>query len=314
MKALPGVTSAAVSTCGLVNNCSYTGGFRIEGGAEAISLRQNWVGPEYFDAIGVPVISGREFDDRDTARSPRVAIITESIARRHFPGRNPIGRRIGYERLDTEIVGVVRDARWGTLREPPASMVFFPIDQPPAFRAYPINLDVRVAGDAGPAALAVRDAMRRAEPGLIVDNVVTMSSRLAQHVGRERLVAYLSSGFAGLALLLAAVGLYGVLSYAVAQRTREIGVRMALGARRSEVAWLVIRDALRVVGVGLAAGAAAAFATGRMLKTLLLDVSAADPVSSALVLGVLVVVTLAAAYVPARRAARVDPMLALRSE
>ncbi len=178
----------------------------------------------------------------------------------------------------------------------------------------PINLDVRVAGDAGPAARAVREAMRRAEPGLIVDNVVTMSSRLAQHVGRERLVAYLSSGFAGLALLLAAVGLYGVLSYAVAQRTREIGVRMALGARRSEIAWLVIGDALRVVGVGLVAGAAAAFATGRMLKTLLLDVSAADPVSSALVLGVLVVVTLAAAYVPARRAARVDPMLALRSE
>ena len=173
---------------------------------------------------------------------------------------------------------------------------------------------VLTAGDAGPAALTVREAMRRAEPGLIVDNVVTMSSRLAQHVGRERLVAYLSSGFAGLALLLAAVGLYGVLSYAVAQRTREIGVRMALGARRSEVAFLVIRDALRVVGVGLVAGAAAAFATGRMLTTLLLDVSAADPVSSALVLGVLVVVTLAAAYVPARRAARVDPMLALRSE
>jgi putative ABC transport system permease protein len=192
--------------------------------------------------------------------------------------------------------------------------VFFPIDQPPAFRANPINLDVRVAGEAGPAVLAVRHALRRAEPRLLVDSVVTMSSRLARHVGRERIVAYLTSGFACLVLLLAAVGLYGVLSYAVAQRTREIGVRMALGARRSEVAALVVRDALRVVAGGLIAGGAAAFVAGRMLKTLHFDVSPSDPATSALVLGVLVVVTLAAAYMPARRAARVDPILALRSE
>ena len=193
-------------------------------------------------------------------------------------------------------------------------MVFFPIDQPPAFRANPINLDVRVAGDAGPAVLAVRNALRRAEPRLIVDNVVTMSSRLAGHVGRERIVAYLTSVFACLALLVASVGLYAVLSYAVAQRTREIGVRMALGARRSEVAALVVRDALKVIGGGLIAGGLAAFVAGRMLTTLLFDVSPSDPAAYAVVLSVLVVVTLAAAYLPARRASRVDPMLALRSE
>src|SRR6185436_17460117 len=176
-------------------------------------LKDNWIGPGYFATIGVPVINGREFDARDSARSPRVSIITESIARRHFPGQNPIGKRLGFAQLDTEIVGVVRDARWGSLREPPSSMVFFPIDQPPAFRANPINLDARVAGDAGPAVLAVRNALRRAEPRLIVDNVVTISSRLAGHVGREQIVAYLTSVFACLALLVASVGLYAVLSY-----------------------------------------------------------------------------------------------------
>jgi ABC-type antimicrobial peptide transport system permease subunit len=141
-----------------------------------------------------------------------------------------------------------------------------------------------------------------------------MSVRLARDVGRERVVAYLTTAFAGLALLLASVGLYGVLSFAVAQRTREIGVRMALGARRSGIAALVVRDAIGVVGAGLLAGVIAAVATGRMLRSLLFDVSLADPAIAALVLGVLAVVTLIAVVMPARRAARVDPIVALRSE
>ena len=312
--AVPGVVAASVSTCGLVANCSYTGGFRIEGGGEGISLLQNWVGSGDFAAIGLPIVNGRAFDDRDTSRSPRVAIVTESIARRFFQGQSPIGKRLGSAQLDTEIVGVVPDARWLTLREPPRSMVFFPIDQPPAFRAYPINMDVRVAGDAASAALAVRSALRTAEPGLIVDSVAAMSSRLVQDSNRERMVADLTTGFAGLALLLASVGLYGVLSYAVVQRTREIGVRMALGARRSEVAGLVVRDALRVVVGGLLAGGIAAAVTGQLLKTLLLDVSASDPAAYALALVALLAATLAAAYLPARRAAYVDPMQALRTD
>ena len=243
-----------------------------------------------------------------------MAIVTESIVRMYFQGRNPIGRRLGFTTPDTEIVGVVRDARTTSLHEPPVPMVFFPIDQPAAFRTSPGNLDVRVAGDPAAAVPPVRDALRRAAPGLLMNGVFTMASRLSRDVSRERVVAYLSGGFALLALLLASIGLYSVLSYTVAQRTREIGVRMALGARRVEVATLVARDALVVVAAGLAAGLAASLATGRLLRTLLFDVSATDPVTYVQVLAALAVVILAAVLAPARRAARVDPIVALRSE
>jgi len=312
--AIPGVASASVSTCGLVANCFFTSSFHLEGVGDVESLPANWIGPAHFATVGVPLVSGQEFDERDRAGSQPVAIVTESIARRYFTDRTVIGKRLGFEKPDVEIVGVVRDARSTSLREPPVPMVFFPIAQPPAFRVSPTNLDVRVAGDTAAMVPAIRDALRAAEPRLMVDGVVPMSTRLERDVNRERIAAYLTATFAGLALLLAAVGLYGVLSYAVSQRTREIGVRVALGARRSEVAALVIRDALGVVGTGLVVGVIAALAAGRMLQTLLFEVSPADPVTLALVLALLIVVTLAAVLVPARRAALVDPIVALRNE
>jgi predicted permease len=311
---VPGVVSAAVSTCGLIANCAFSSGVQIEGVTDIVSLQENWIGPGHFATLGVTLISGREFDDRDRAGSPPVAVISESLANRYFPDRTAIGRRLGLDGLDTEIVGVVREARSASVREAPVPMVFFPITQPPSFRVSPTNLDVRVAGEAATMVAAIRDALRRAEPRLVIDGVVTMSSRLANDVNRERVAAYLTAAFAGLALLVSAVGLYGVLSYGVAQRTREIGVRVALGARRGEVAALVVRDAGGVVGAGLLAGVIASFAAGRMLQTLLFEVSFADPATLALVLATLAVVTLVAVLVPARRAALVDPVVALRSE
>ena len=195
----------------------------------------NWVSPGYFLTAGIPLVAGREFDERDGEHAARVAVVNESIARRYFPGLNPIGRRIGSSKLETEIVGVVRDAHTQTLHEPPVPMIYFPIDQRPAARNTSItNLDVRVAGDPRQVVADVRTAIRRAEPGLLLNDVGLMSVRLDRDLSRERVVAYLAFSFALLTLFLASIGLYGVLSHGVTRRTQEIGVRWRLlGAART---------------------------------------------------------------------------------
>jgi predicted permease len=299
-----------VSACGLVSGCYYSSGFNIDGGTVNASLQDNWVGAGYFATVGIPLLTGRGIEPKDIAGNAPVAVITESVARRYLPGQNAVGKRLGFNQLDTEIIGVVRDARAKSLRDPPTPMVYLPIDE----SRMPNNLDVRVVGNAEQAIPAIREAIKRSEPQLLIDSVSTMRQRLAQDLGRERLVAYLASGFALLALSLASLGLYGVLSYAVARRTREIGVRMALGARSIEVAALVLGDAFRIVAFGIVTGAVLAFWATRMLRSLLYEASLSDPVSGFVVLAVLVAVSLAAAYLPARRAAHVDPIAALRSE
>jgi putative ABC transport system permease protein len=311
--AIPGVVSTAVSTCGLMTNCSYSSGFTVEGARSGIQLNDNWVSPTYFSTVGIPVVAGRDFTEGDTPQSSRVAIVSESIARRFFPNQSPLGKRLGYDTADTEIVGVVRDAR-PTLHADPIPMIYFPTKQPPQFTASPHAVVVRVSGDAGAAVEAVRTAVRRSEPGLLLDSVLTMSAALDRDLARERLVAYLASAFAGLALLLACIGLYGVLSFTVTRRTQEMGVRMALGARPGDLTRMVIGDGSRVVLAGLALGVGAAFLVGRLSTTLLTGVSASDPLTLIAVGASLVIVTLAAAYLPARRASRIDPAVALRTE
>jgi len=320
IQATPGVESAAVTTCGLMTNCSYGSLFTIEGGTDSAQSNNNWVAPTYFDTVGIPLVAGRDFTDRDIEQSPRVAIVSEAIARRFFPGQNPLGKRLGRvdRRLarnepDTEIVGVVRDVR-PTLHAEPGAMIYFPTRQPPNFPAAPRTLAIRVSGDAGLAIAAVRASIQRTEPGLLLDSVSTMSAALDRDVARERLIAYLAGSFAFLALLLACVGLYGVLSYTVARRTQEIGVRMALGARPGDLTRMVIGDGSRVVLAGVAMGIAAAIGVGRLITTLLAGVSASDPIMLVGVGVALVSVSLAASYLPARRAARVNPIVALRTE
>jgi len=315
---VPGAASAAVARCGLVAGCSSSAGFRIEGVEEEATLHQlnqNWVSPRYFATAGIPLAAGREFTERDTARSVRVAIVNESIARRYFAGRNPIGRRLGVSQPDAEIVGVARDARTQTLHEPPVPMVYFPIDQKPVgLQTALTNLDVRVGGDPARAVSAVRDAIRRAEPKLLLGDVAPMSARLARDLARERVVAGLAFGFGALTLLLASLGLYGVLSYGVARRTQELGVRTALGARRIDVMRLVFGQSAKMTAWGIALGLAGAAAAARYLSGLLFGVDALDPATFALVSIGFAIVSMAATYLPARRATAVDPIVALRCE
>src|SRR5439155_26356079 len=168
--AVPGVAASAAATCGLIAGCSSSSDFRIEGaGEESHSSYRNWVSPGYFSTAGIPLVGGREFSDRDSEHAPRVAIVNETIARRYFRGKNPIGQRLGLPQLDTEIVGVVRDARTQTLHELPVPMAYFPIDQkPPNQQPTLTNLDVRVAGAFAAVEPALRDAIRRSEPNLLV--------------------------------------------------------------------------------------------------------------------------------------------------
>jgi predicted permease len=314
-RSVPGVASAAVARCGLVAGCSSSSAFRIEAAGEIVIFNENWVTADYFSTVGIPLIAGRAFDERDTEHGPRVAIVNESIARRYFNGYNPIGRRLGFPQPDTEIVGVVRDARTQTLHEPAVPMVYRPVDQKAANLFTPLtNLDVSVVGDPKRAAIAIRDAIRRAEPDLLLGDVGPMSERLSRDLSRERLVAHLASSFAVLAWLLASLGLYGVLSYGVARRTQEIGVRMALGARRTEVMRIVLGQSLRMTVIGIGLGLLGAATGARYLAGMLFGVAPLDPGTFLGVSLAFALVTTLAAYVPARRATRVDPLTALRSE
>jgi predicted permease len=312
---VPGVTAAAVSTCGLIAGCTSSGGFHVEGSEqENNTLFRNWVSPGYFATAGIPLVAGREFSERDTDRSPRVAIVNETIARRYFAGKNPIGQRIGTSQLDTEIVGVVRDARTQTLHDPAVPMAYFPIDQKPANQPGLTNLDVRVAAAPATMETALREAIHRSEPELLIGDVGPMSRRIARDLTRERVVAWLAFGFGGLTLLLAALGLYGVLSYGVTRRTQEIGVRMALGARRAEVLHLIGSQTARLAIAGMILGLIATVWGSRYISGMLFGVTPLDPWTFAFVSGAFLTVTMLAAYLPARRATRVDPLLALRAE
>jgi putative ABC transport system permease protein len=285
-------------------------------------------GGEYFKAMGITLVAGRAFDAQDTATSAPVIVLDDSVVEKMFNGANPVGRRVAFEfsghggptamvPIWREVVGVVRHVKhYGLTGGPPYVQVYTPITQLPAWvrdRRPAMALVARTA-NAETLVPALRRAVLDLDPRLPVYGVRTLSDYVNQQVEQPRMSATLLGGFAILALVLAAVGVYGVLSYIVSQRTREIGVRLALGAERGEIVRHIVRQAMVLAATGLAIGLAGALALTSLLRTMLFEVSPTDVATFGTVAIVLTVVALAAGLVPARRASRVDPLVALRSE
>jgi predicted permease len=273
------------------------------------------VGPGFFATMEIPLLAGREFRDSDASGAPRVAIVNETMARYFFGDTNPVGRRFGFGRdqaTDIEIVGVVRDVRSLQLRDQAPRFVYVPYRQEPDVTQLTVYL--RVAGGSGTSAAAVRQAAQRIDPNLPIFDMKSMAVQVDESLFVERMVAVLATAFGALAALLAALGLYGVMAYAVARRTREIGIRMALGAERSRVLWLVLREVAVMAGAGVACGLLAALYVTRRIESQLFGLSPTDAATLAAAVGLLLAVALLAGFVPARRATAIDPMVALRTE
>jgi predicted permease len=276
----------------------------------------NVVGPDYFTTLQTPVLSGRNFTSVDRAGAPKVAIINETMAHDYFGDANPIGLHVsapGWKGDPSwlEIVGVMTDTKNHDLREPAAPMIYLPLFQAPES---PVTFEVRTAIDPHPAMRAILHAVKATDSRLPVYEVKTLTEQVNQSLIQERLVASLSSLFGVLALLLAGVGLYGLMTYAVNRRTGEIGIRMALGARREQIAGMILRETLQLVLIGFGIGIPAAIAAARLIKSELYGLKSDDPVTLLIAVCIMAGIAALAAYLPARRASRVDPMVALRTE
>jgi predicted permease len=318
VKAVPGVQAASFSM--VVFNQGFWPATIFTRDLNAMEresrvIRNNVVGQDYFTTMGIPLLEGRVFGPQDTTQVRPVAVISETLARRFFPNGSPLGKRFGMDRPESidqfEIIGVVKDSKYQSLTEPFQPNAYYSHSQIP----FPLhNLVIRHTGSADAVIPQVRRAILELNHNLPIDEVVGLSDHIGRSLAQQKLVARLASFFSLLALLLACVGLYGVLSYAVARRTNEIGIRMALGAMRGDVIWLVLREALALVGAGVVIGLLASLAATRTVSTLLFGLKPNDPLTIAAATLLLLAFAALAGYLPARRAARVDPMAALREE
>jgi putative ABC transport system permease protein len=326
--ALPGVESASAINHLPLAGDTWTLGLTIDGRPQpapgtAPTAIYRVVHHNYFQTMRMTVLRGRGFTDRDVLGAPGVVVVNEAFVRRHFPDEEPIGKRVrlaGGPASPHEIVGVVKDAKQDDWAAEPRREAFFPLLQSQPYLQNPspwynyITLVVRTASDPLGLVSAVQNEVWAIDRNLPVSQVQSMEQVVAAAVGRPRFNTLLLGLFAAVALALASVGIYGVMSYAVAQRTHELGIRMALGARGSDVLRLVVGQGLRLVLVGVGAGLVAAFGLTRLMASLLYGVSAHDPATFAAIALLLTAVALVACYLPARRATKVDPMVALRYE
>jgi predicted permease len=319
---LPGVRGAAMSQPALLSGSINSTSIFVQGrsypqGRQADlnnSINRLVISPNFFDVMGIPVVAGRGFTERDTATSPKVVVINEAAGRKYFPGENPLGHHFGSNPetvADLEVVGVLRDAKYNSVRDEAPPTMYQPYLQTRLFNA---TVEVRTAMAPAGAMTAIREAVRQIDPNLPVTDVSTQIEQVEKRFQQEKLFAQAYALFGGVALLLASIGLFGLMSYSVARRTNEIGIRMALGAQRVDVLGLVMRESMLLVAIGVVAGLTLALLAARLVTTLLYGLPPRDPITMAAAVAVMAAVSALAGYLPARRASRVDPMVALHYE
>ena len=322
VREVPGVSSAGVAA-GMSPLSGHIRGVKIAidgpapGPEKDRGIRINQVTDGYFETTGIRLLAGRSFTPRDRSGSLRVAILNETAARAFFGTESPLGLKVNFpgQRVEDqyEIVGIVADARYQDLRTPDKPMVYVPLEQ----AIDPITsavLFVRGAGDVTLLVPSIRASVAETVPGGFVTGIATMEQHVEMSLVRERMLALLAAFFAALALILACIGLYGVMAYRVVRRTREIGIRIAVGARQPSVVWMMVRETLLLVSIGAALGTLASLAANRYVAGQLFGVTPHDPIAIVVALSLLALVTMVAGYVPARHASRIDPVKALRAE
>jgi predicted permease len=318
VRSVPGVKHAGYASVSLLSGDEWDSTMSVEGhtskDGEDMQAFMNSLSPGYFATMGIPVLEGRDFDRRDAAKEAKVCIVNRKFARHFFGDKSPIGRHVGWgggpkTKLNIEIVGMVEDSLYEGPKEGVRRQVFIPHWGDNSVAYY-----VRTDQDPSSALTALRAQVKKLDASMPVFEMKTLQAQLDQTLLTERLIAMLSAGFGALATLLASIGLYGLMAFVVARRTKEIGVRMALGAQPGNVLWLVMREVLILFAIGLAIGVPAAFAVGRYVAAQLYGVQASDPWVAGIALILLAVVAALAGLIPAKRASRIDPLLALRYE
>lgn len=320
ISALPGVKQVSGSTVPILSGNNWATSLKIEGFAstnkDETQSYYSEISPGFFSTVGAPLLNGREFTRGDNANAPKVAIINETFAKKFFPGQNPIGMHLGQgskeEKLDTVIVGVVKDFKYSEVRNEARKVFYVPYRQSKVIGS--LNFYVKTAIDPTQLFEQIRREVVKLDPNVPITSMKTMNAQINENLFLDRMISSFASIFALLATILAAIGLYGVLAYTVERRTREIGIRMALGADGAQVRRLILRQVSVLLTIGVAIGVAGALGAGRFFESSLYGVKSKDPIVLAVAVVMLIAVAMFAASVPTRRATRIDPMCALRYE
>ena len=317
VEAIPGVRSASLASCGLAIGCGDSSDIYLPGIPHTngeTDAQERRVSHHFFDTVGIPLVEGRDFATTDNEKTLAVTIVNQTFVREFLKDKNPIGQYFGYDTANDhrfQIVGVVKDARVNDIRESAPPMIYHSIAQD----AIDVeSLDVRTFADPSPLISQVRQAVRGVDPNLPIGGIATLAEQVSSNLAQQRLIARLTTIFGVLALGLACLGLYGVMSYTVARRTSELGIRLALGSTRWSALWVVLRESFIVIGAGILVGACLSLAGTRLVSSMLFGLSPHDPLTLAAAAMLLLLVSVASGLLPAWRAAQVDPMAALRHE